>query len=276
MTYTSLFDKLDEYLGYKKNTSNTHLFVKPREDVCCEDEMNWMICDINSWIVCNKCAKVIQTSEEQGDSDYLKGGSVKTFFPYSSKFNHIRRIHIWTNTPYNEGELNRMFRSIDNIKELGTDIKRVAKILLRDYYITDKIVTRNNVRRGLFCYCVYRAYLFYKKDIDIDSLFKIFNITFKNYNNAVKKLSLKKLFYPERLKEYLTKLDMDINKNFVIEKYSLLLEKNVNRNKRTIILSLLHFIIAKKEKKTDFFTKFPISKITLKKVEDYIINNKII
>lgn len=266
------FDILDKYLEEKDESS----IPERSEDRCCDDEYNQILSLNLLCMVCVKCGKVIGGYEIDDKEMFKNPHVVKTYVSYSYNNKAIHRLHKWNNTPYCELELYKMNTYIDKLPDINDNVKRIAKILLKDYYIKDKIVSRNNIRRGLFCYCIYRGYLHTEEDVDIDYLFKILKINSNHYNNAVKKVKEDKLFYPQNINKYMEKIDNKINKNTLIKKYNILYSEDIKFNKKTIILSLIYYLLKKNNEHKDFFKLFNISKISVRKVEEYIVKNKLI
>lgn len=244
---------------------------------CCEDECNIQISPNLLLPVCRKCGSVVEKMTFEDPVEYWKStaSEPKTWIPYSYKMYNIHRLHKWQFVPYSETEINKLFRYLDSLDSLSNNIKRVAKIKLKDFYIKDKIVSRNNVRRGLICYCIYYAHLYLQEPVDIKNLFELLEIEPHHYNSAVKKIKEEQYFYPENLDSYLNVIKVSLDKNNLIRLYSDLYARNIKFNKKSIILGVIYFVLKKKEIKTNFFIKFNISKVSIGKILKFMKENDI-
>tara|TARA_R110000868_G_scaffold67834_1_gene200925 strand:- start:2307 stop:3125 length:819 start_codon:yes stop_codon:yes gene_type:complete len=272
-----MFNKLDNFLDSYLPQKDAKVYSGNK---CCLNSDNIFLSDTLLLYTCYKCGTVkMQEANEIQDRDTLNNPLiVKTFIPYSYNMKHVTRLHTWSNTKYCELELSRIFIYMDHIKIDDNNIIRIAKIKMKKFYIEQKIVTRNNIRRGLICYCIYTAYLFKKQDVDILELFKILNISPANYNSAVSKLKQEdRLYYPINITKYTKKLECKIDLNKIIECYSKLYLNNTKEkhNRKTFILTSIYYIIDK-ENKQDFYKVFNMSKITLSKLLPFLSGDNII
>ena len=244
---------------------------------CCSDECNIQESPNLLLPVCRVCGTVVEMMTFDDPVEYWKSNSTepKTWIPYSYKLYNIHRLHKWQFVPYSETEINKLFRYIDSLEGFSDNVKRVSKISLKDFYITDKIVSRNNVRRGLICYCIYYAHLYLKVNVELTDLFVLLKIKTHHYNSAVKKINNNQLFYPENLDVYLKTIKVDLDKNNLIRLYSLLYSRNIKFNKKSIILGVIYFVLEKQKIKTNFFIKFNISKTSIAKILKYMDENDI-
>ena len=241
------------------------------------DECNIQVSPSLLLPVCRECGSVVDMLTFEDTPEYWKSNSTepKTWIPYSYKMYNIHRLHKWQFVPYSETEINKLFRYVDSLEGLSDNIKRVSKISLKDFYITDKIVSRNNVRRGLICYCIYYAHLYLEVNVNIKDLFVLLKIKPHHYNSAVKKIKKNQLFYPDNLDSYLGIIKVDLDKNNLIRLYSDLYSRNIKFNKKSIILGVIFFVLKQKEIKTNFFIKFNISKVSIGKILNFMCENDI-
>ena len=205
--------------------------------------------------------------ENESIVEYWKNSSEKpkTLIPYSAKHKNINRLHKWNLNTYAESEIYRIFAFIDELC-IPFNIKRITKIKMKKFYMDEKIVSRNNIRRGLICYCVYFAYLHDGVNININDLFDLLHISPTHYNSAVKKLSKEQLFYPDNIDRYLKIIKIKMNKNELIKIYSGIYTKNIKVNKKSIILGIIYNNLQDEKLKSTFFIKFNISKSSISKI----------
>lgn len=274
MTSRHLFDKIDNFLYEEK---------KEQEPIisCCDDEENIRLSSGLQLYVCGECGNVKDEIVDFVDDieKYKNSTVIKTFVNYSYKYKNIFRLQKWTNWNYNEVELLKIQNYIEDL-DIDIEVKRIAKILFMKYYIKQNIVSRNNIRRGLICLCIYKGYIYYHKDVNIDDLFKILNINFINYNKAVNKVSKdERIFYPRNIDLYLKIIDYKIEKNYLIRLFSYICNEELKFNKKTLLISLIYTLLDDNSLyKNNFFDKFDISRITVIKVskliKDLLIINK--
>lgn len=181
-------EKLNYYLLAKEDEE------KDASTDCCKDEENIILSTDLLQYVCTECG-LIQKRQYIRDiyEQYKNPLIVKTFIGYNGnkKYNAIHRLNKWSTWVYNENELNKMQNIIADLDIKHKDeqnIKRLAKLMLKDYYIEKKVVTRNNIRRALFVHCIKRAYEYIDEKVELNYLFKLLNITPKNYQNLLIKL----------------------------------------------------------------------------------------
>ena len=254
--YKSLFKQLDQFLDIKITKRIT----------CCDDKRNIIISDL-LLPTCIECGTINNMPENVEVYEYWKNhnGKPKTRIPYNSSHRNINRLHKWTLNTYAESEICRLFVFIDKLN-IPNQVKRMAKIKMKKYYIKDKVVTRNNIRRGLICYCIYWAYIEMKIKVNIDDLFKLLKITCVHYNSAIKKLSEDQLFYPENVDKYLNIIKTKMDKNELIAIYSGICIKNTKTNKKSIILGIIYSKLKNEKTKSTFFIRMNISKTSITKI----------
>lgn len=255
---------LDKYL-------DTILPPKPKKtdySPCCLDEGNIVLSDmlVDTCIECGRM--MIEKPYNIDDNENFKNPLViKTYTNYHQKYRNIHRLHKWSNWSYAEVELRKLQDIIDGL-DIIQDIKRLAKIKLKYYYIEKKIVSRNKIRMGLLCYCIYTSYLRENIDININVIFEMLDINFNNYNQLVKKLPIEdQLYYPKDLDKYIGKF-VKINTNKIMVLYTKLIHNtDIKYNKKTLLLTTIYYLLDEKDKKK-FYKKIHISKNSINKVID--------
>ena len=249
-------------------------------NLCCLDKSNIHLSTSLLLYVCVSCGLVQKGNLYQKDfyDRYKNPNYVKTFIPYTNKFRHLHRLNKWANYSYKEVQEDKLLREIDvKIKDFDREIKDFTKISFAKLY--DKLSIRAKIKDALIVYCIYQASLMLKKDVEIDDLLKLFNISIKNYNDLNKKLTVDKLFYLREINEYLSLIDNKIEKNYLITIYNDFLEYNKRKfNNKSIVLGIIYYITSKESgfKKKDFYELFNISKSSIKNVGKFIVKNKII
>ncbi len=263
-------DKLTQYLDTILPPKEPK---KPATNPCCRIKQNRLYNYDSCWYVCVECGLVLSFIKEV--PEYQKNISfiVKTFIPMTYKTRHLVRLQKWSNYDYYEIRDNNLVKFIDGLPIENREIKNIAKVIFLQEF--RKIKTRAKVKRGLICYDVYKSHLIFKHDIYLDVWFVILDIKVKHYNNAIKKLKYNKLFYPKNINIYLKMIDNKINKNYLIEMYNTLIQQYKKYNTKTILVSLIYFILETKgilNPKT-FFVKFNINIQVIKEVISNIVIN---
>jgi len=198
-------EKLNNYLEthvYEKTEEVKEEFIrndKKHSNSCCQDENNIFLSPDLLVYVCEKCGRVQQDELYTKDNfDSFKNPLiVKTFIGRTSnKYRHLQRLNRWSTWKYNENEIHKMKEYIQKMEIIHKDsqnIKRIAKIKLKEFYIDQKVVTRNNIRRALYVYCVIFAYNYLGYKFDFDYLCKIADITKNHFVSVLNKLKKMKL-----------------------------------------------------------------------------------
>jgi hypothetical protein len=159
---------------------------------------------------------------------------------------------------------------IDTLHIEDREVKNASKVLFIEEF--NKVRIRAKVKMGLVCYAIYKAHLIFKKQIEIDKIFSMLNITEKHYNSAVKKLKNDRLFYPKNINKYLSIIDNKIDKNKLIKEYNEFLDKHTGFNGKTILLSYIYHNLTEEDRK-DFYKKFKISQSSVNSVLKLINTN---
>ncbi len=240
---------------------------------CCDDEWNIRVSENLLLPICIKSGSVVAEPEEVEISEYWKNALVcKTWIPFHTNYRHIHRIHRWNADTYAETELQKLYRFIEHLN-LDQNVIRISKLNIKKYYYEEKIVSRSKIRLGLICYCIYTAFIYLKKDINIDDLFYLLDITCVHYNTAIKKLGKDRLFYPLEINKYLKLIGNSIDKNFLIRFYSYLIEQELKCNKKSLILGIIYWILQKQQRSTTIFVKLKIPRKSVNKICEYIDAN---
>lgn len=262
-------DLLDQYL------ETIQIPKKSNYKSCCLDKSNIIYSEMLV-DTCVECGRMfIENQNIIDDNEPFKNPLViKTYTNYHPKYRNIHRLHKWSNWCYAEVELKKLQNIIDDL-DLPNEIKRLAKIKLKYYYIEKKIVSRNKIRMGLLCYCIYISYLRENINVNINKIFNMLGIDSNNYNQLIKKLPIKdQLYYPKDLDKYIELFDKEFNFNELIKKYTILINNgDIKFNKKTLLLSLIYILLNDKK---EFYKKINISKSSIKKVINYISNNDLI
>jgi transcription initiation factor TFIIIB Brf1 subunit/transcription initiation factor TFIIB len=226
--------------------------------------------------VCCNCALVFDDLCFMADWKQNASYIMKTNIPYHPKSRHISRIHKWSNYDYYEVRNQAILNFIEEFNA-PRNIKDLIKNIFLEYY--KKIKTRGNIKYGLLCISIYKAYKIANLPIDIDKWFNILNITYKHYNTANKKLlPIDRIVYPININKYLDKTKEvfcieKINKNNIIENYNKILLKHTKYNTKTIIFFLIYLELCAMNKfnKETYFKNFNISKNTLLKLKELFL-----
>lgn len=270
MRNVELFNKLDDFLDK----------INPREPKlkrpCCNN-VDIKLSPNLLLYCCFSCGVVYKDHLYHKDfyDRWKTPNCVKTFIPYSKKGRHLHRLNKWTNYSYKEVNMDNLLKSIDNkfknnvIIIYDREIVMFCKVLFKQLYPNLQI--RAKIKDALIVYCYYSMSLSLNKDIEIDDLFKLFKISVKNYNDLNNKLKGNKLFYYEKLNEYLYILGLYDNKNKVINMYNLFLSHSKKRfMKKSIILGILYNMVNDKKVKKKFYKTFDISKSSIKNILMYL------
>ncbi len=299
--YKQLFLNLDQYIYkttnkmsielWRDTVKNKHLLIKKKPRPCC---LNPDIRKKEFRNTCLNCGKVkiddIEIFEEDNcfcSPPMKKQYNNRTLIKGIMRNSPINRIHIWTNNFYDENQLEKSFREIDKYRDkIEKCVLERAKYNYKVIYIDKKISSRCLVLRGVYMYCIYKAYIELKKDVDFHSLLEIIGkglvnknkklifFTLKNYNSAVLKMDYK-LFYHKDLDKLYNKYKDKIGD---YKKIDLILDFNkyktteIIKNKKSKTInsrSLLVGLIYKKMKdisKKEYAKDVKISILTLIKV----------
>ena len=256
--------KLDLFLQTYKPLSQNYL------KTCCDNENNIDLSESLSVYVCKECGKVKKDYLYQLDFyDRFKSPNiVKTYLPYNFKYKHICRLQQWSNYSYREVQEYKLLTEMDKIMKdkFDNDIISFSKILFTQLY--KKLSIRAKIKDSLMVYCIFRISLNFKKEVNIDDLLLMSNITLKNYLDLNKKLSEDRLYIPKGINYYLKSIDYKIDKNYLILKYNKLLEIDNKFNNKSLVLGLIYYILDKDSSfcKKDFYSIFNISKTSIKNV----------
>ncbi len=250
----------------------------PNKSLCCTDE-NIVLSESLLVYVCKECGTVDNETPNNLDfyDKHKNPKIVKTYIPYSHKYRHLHRINKWGNYDYHEVQLDKLMKEIEvklvNYKRDEISFtKGLFSIMYKDLSIRAKI------KDSLIAYCLFTALLTKNRKADIDEILKVLNISIKNYIDLNKKLTKDKLIYLEEMNIYLKLIDYKIEKNDFILKYSKFIETNNRKfNNKSILLGIIYYELNKNEKfdKKDFYTKFSISKTSIKNVCVFIKENDI-
>lgn len=247
---------------------------KPINPPCCDNKR--IIYDKNNfWNCCSSCGLVIDFTKEVPTYQENISFIVKSFIPMSYKWKNIVRIHKWSNYSYYEVRDDKLMKFIDNLPIRNREIKNYSKVIFLHEF--KKTRTRAKVKMGLLCYSIYKAHIIFKEEVDINELFDLLDITDKHYNSAVKKLTEDKIFYPKNIDKYLKIIDNKIKKNYLIRIYNDFLEKYQKYNSKTILLSLIYYVLREKKEldKKVFFKKFNISSNSINTIITFIDDNDV-
>lgn len=261
----SLMKKLDEFIA-------TIYPDKPKKiKVCCPSYKRVLSPNLLLY-ACENCGMVLKENYEVYEYGEYKGNYVRTYMNYNPNMRGILRLHKWINYDRMDVIVNDYIKSFNDY-DFDKEVIRKAKVLFKDEFKSLKI--RGKVKKGFICYCFYKSHLLNDYPVDIDLLFKYFDITQNNYNDAVKKLN-DKIFYPHNLKYYLKQIKQNINKNKFIKDYNKYKRNNNEFNNKTLILGLLcKYLKIENDKKQldEFIRKFNISDNSLFLVSCYLKQN---
>jgi len=245
---------------------NGHKFNK-----CCNIKHNIVYDGCGGYYSCSECA-TIQVGVTKDITQYKENASfvVKSFIQMSYKYRKLIRLQKWSNYSYYEVRNHKLIDFIDTLKIENTEIKSFAKLIFLREFV--KVRTRAKVKMGLIAFCIYKAHLMFKTEIDLDDILKMLDITEKHYNSSIKKLTEDKLYYPKNINKYLDLIDNKINKNYLIRTYNNLLEKSKGFNSKTILLSLIFYILQNNNDldKKKFFKTFKISQTSVNSIVIFI------
>lgn len=266
-------DKLDLYLD------EIYPIEKKMVDKCCIDKRNIILSPNLLMYVCIECGKVQDYHYLKDYYDKFKNPLiVKTYIPYTNKYHHLHRLNKWSNYNYHQVQLNRLLIEISiKLKDMDREVVDFTKIFFSQIY--KNLSIRGKIKDALVVYCIFKSSLMLKKDVDIDDLLEMFNISIKNYNDLNKKLPDDKLLYFKEMNYYINITNNIINKNKLIQIYNDFLIYNQRKfNNKSIILGIISYILRDNK---DFDEKyyrntFGISKISLINIKNFIIKYKII
>lgn len=253
---------------------------KPKPITCCSYKENIIISESLLLYICGECGTVVDgyLYEMNYYEKFKNPHIVKTYIPYSYKYKHLNRLNKWGNYSYHEVQMDKLLKEIDiKLIDFDNEIKSFTKIIFKQMY--KNLSIRAKIKDSLIVYCLFKTSLMLKKELDLDVLLKLFNISIKNYNDLNKKLEKDKLIYCKDLNEYLQHLHYKMNKNNLIVIYNKFLEFNNRKfNNKSIILGIIYYILEnnKEFNKKDFFKIYNISKSSIRNVKIFIRDNSII
>lgn len=189
----------------------------------------------------------------------------KTVIAYHPKFTHLLRLQKWSNYSYYEVRDSKLKYEIDNFKFETNEVRALSMRIFMDDFV--KVKTRGKVKYGLMALSIYKAHLILNLDIDIDDWLIKLKLTHKHFNNSNSKTD-EKIFYPLHLKEYLEKMDIDLDKNKLILNYNQFIKKHSRCNSKSVILSIMfnELEIMEISEKVDFFTLFKIRETNVREI----------
>lgn len=261
-------EKLDIYLNIKK---------EPKPDICCKN-VNIGLSQNLLLYVCFNCATVVN---QPYNVDYYEPNKnpliVKTYIPYYNKFRHLYRINKWTNYVHAEVSLNKLLQNIDKLLiDYDKEIISFTKILFKQLY--DGFRIRAKIKDALIGYCLYKSHLMLNKEVDIDDIILLLDITIKNYNDLIKKLTFDKLYYFKNINKYLKivndKMDYKIDKNILIKIFNNFYQYNIKYNNKTITLGIIFYILKSKNINIEkFYYHFNISRNSITSIQIFMNEN---
>ena len=267
--YKELFNKLDEFIDIH--------FPKQKIIYKCCNNRDIQLSQSLLLFVCVSCGVVTDTPFTKDFYDRYKNPLfIKTLIPYRPKTRHLTRLSKWANYSYKEVVLTNNLEYINSkLGHLDRDVLLFSKVLFKQIFPNMKI--RAKIKDALIIYCYYSTSMVCNKEIEIDELLNIFNISIKNYNDLVFKLDDNKLYYYENLNEYLEITDLYSQKNKIIKLYNLFLTNTSKRfMKKSIILGIIYKLVKDENIKKKFFKLFDINKSSIKNITKYINEYKII
>lgn len=264
-------DALDTYLETRFPTEKKE--IKSIKNDCCRDYENKVF--NNEWYCCRKCGYIFQEPKELAPYKENISFVVKSFIPMSYKYRRLVNIHKWQNYSYYEVRDDKLMKFIDTLPIENREIRNLSKVIFKQEF--HKVRTRAKVKCGLIGYCIYKAHLIFDVDIDLDDIFEMLDITEKHYNSAIKKVIEDKLFYPKNINKYLNLIPNKLNKNELIKVYNNFLESYKRFNGKTILLSLIYFMLREKDilDKKEFYKTFKISSNSVNTIIKFIDDNEL-
>ena len=265
-------DSLTLYLEEHK-----HIETKSTHNCCNNKTMT--LSDNLLLYVCVNCATV-DSGHPHEISYYDKFKNpriVKTFITYSYKHKNICRLNKWGNYVYAEVQEAKLLKEIQ-AKLIGYDREIIQYTVALFSILYKDLSIRAKIKDSLIAYCLYSGMLYHKKEVEIDDILKLMNITIKNYLDLNNKLKEDALFYLEEMNTYLKLIDYKITKNDFIRMYSEFSKYNKRKfNNKSILISIIYYVLNKDKNfdKDEFYDTFSISKTSIKNVCLYIEKNKI-
>lgn len=263
---SDLFKQLDLYLDTISPPNNNN-----KKPFCCRGMRIELNEDLGLYS-CRSCGVIYKQPYIKDDFDKNKiPGCVKSYIPYTYKHKHLTRLSNWTNYNYKEVTMNNLLKFIDKKMrdDFDSEVIMFSKILFKHKY--SDLSIRAKIKNALIVYCIFQTCLSLKRDVDIDNIIRLFNISIKNYNDLNKKLKEDRLYYLYEMNEYLKILNMKDRKNEVIRLYNLFLEKCKKKfMKKSVMLGILYFLNKDEKIKKNFFKIFQISKSSIKNVICFI------
>lgn len=293
-----------DYLDLLKHLDNK-VEIKEIEEIECEHDI--ILSDYT--YVCRKCG-VIQ-SEEYEKEDYnstqhcIQQTSLffkpRTYISSGNSDKHkvLTRLHQWANYNTREVEADKCYGLIKDMliilipnyegeNHIGDKILNHAKLIWYNLYILaedeKKIRTRSAIRKGVFAYCIFKAFNQFDYNYDIIESLSQLNIPISKYNKALLKVNDEdKIYLHTRLLKYLEIIQTyrpDISQYYLIERfnenYKNKIKKNkqenrINVNKNSLLKTLSYKIISKFITKQEAYLQFDITAITLSKSLRHII-----
>ena len=264
--YSKYFEMLEEEKEEKK---------EEKED-CCPDKK--IIVDIpNNIEICTKCGNteiyhelIQENSLTQTNPRY----KLTSIIPYSNKFKALNRIQKWNNYSYEENTALQSYRDIRKIGlelKLNNEIINYAVQLYKNFYINEKISTRNKIKKALYIYCLF-YYSFENNFFNIFKVLKKYQLSIENFNKAIIRIKFKNYFLQQNMVNYIniikTKYNIEYELKQIIILYNEYIKKKTKFNSNTILV-LVFYDLLKITNKNEFFKLFNISKSTLKKIMIY-------
>ena len=252
---------------------------------CCQNRE--MIDDfVNNFSVCKNCGITETRQEILFEPNYRNPKfKMSTTMTYMKKYYKLYRLHMWANHDYKENNANNNYTEIEAIcknMSIANIVYQQACNLYKKIYIDDEISSRDNIKRCMYIYCIYRASIKYgEQPLDIFEMLKKCKLKTDNYNKATNKCEVK-LLINDNMKDTITKIkeiySLDIIQHEFIERYNKLMDKlqekcsRINKNTLLIITAfiMIEEKLNKRIRKKQFLEQFNISETTLLKFLKYI------
>ena len=264
MDYSNYFEELNNYEEEQKE--------EIIEDCC--DNKQIIIDEPNNLEICESCGnaikyyELIQENYLTQTNPYYKLTSV---IPYSNKYKSLHRLQKWGNYSYEENTALVSYKDIRKIGlelEINNEIINNAIQLYKNFYIHEKISTRNKIKQALYIYCLF-YYSFENNFFNIFEVLKKYNLTIANFNKAIVRTKFEEYFLQQNMINYINIIKKNYNIEYELQNIILLyneyLKKKTKFNSNTILV-LVFYDLLKITNKNEFFKLFNISKSTLKKI----------
>ncbi len=242
------------------------------EDCC--DNKQITIDEPNNIEICESCG-VCKIYHEFTQENYLTQTNPRykltSVIPYSNKFKALNRIQKWNNYSYEE---NTALQSYKDIRIIGLELKLNNEIinsaiqLYKNFYIGEKISTRNKIKHSLYIYCLF-YYSFENNFFNIFEVLKRYKLSIDNFNKAISRTNFQKFFLQQNMINYINIIKKKYNIEYELKQIILLYNeylKNKNKFNSNTKLVLVFYDLLKIKNNTEFFKLFNISKSTLKKI----------